>query len=783
MPLGLVHREARRGIFDADLGAEEVHDVGAGVAQRPAVLALLTRAVEDNPLFETLSTDERQRLLDSMTSLNVPERTVLIHQGDPKADTFYILTSGTCSASVNGHPVKQYQAGGSFGELSLLFSKPRAAMVTCTSDCELMVMRRSIYNAVRADNCKGIENTYALLLKRPRGLAVLSETTRSELSRGLKEMTLPQGAALPRACDGITWVLAGCAVNADGAQVAPPSHYGSFTRSHKDAQLHAVTDMTCVTLSRTVVQKLLGPAEHLQLFDSLRVLPMLYPLTTPQLFELARALRRQPIHTVSDGARFGAELVLNEEGLLYRQSERVLPGCCVTGTVRAVETCRVRTLDAASVDRMTGLKAAGREWRLRAVKALPELANLDNKQLRAVGESLQEHRLPSGTEIVKVGEEVPGYFIIQSGVCRLGKLELSGGTHFGGWAMMGKKADEALVAVTDVVVLPVEAGAAGTLKYTIPRFEDLQSMHEIGAGTYGHVMMVACQGGRVFAMKRLDKVQIKAEHMSAHVKRERLLHSQCCSEFVTRLWGSYNKGRYLYLLMECVRGGDLYTHMKTVGSMTEATARFYVACIVCGLDHLHSRHIAWRDLKPENLLLDENGYLKVTDLGFACTLRLGQRRRTMCGTTEYIAPEVVLKLGHNMAVDWWALGVLIYELVAGYTPFVNRDGQLGSSMHVYRKICRVEYTVPRHFSPPLVDLVERLLEYDPARRLCSGIAGAIEIKEHPWFAGFDWGTLQARTMRAPFIPLKPAAVPVANLPTILQERPARYTSAGEFAAF
>ena len=368
----------------------------------------------------------------------------------------------------------------------------------------------------------------------------------------------------------------------------------------------------------------------------------------------------------------------------------------------------------------------------------------------------------------------------------MGRLDLGSGAHFGGWAMFNQKARDALVAATDVVLLPVEPEVAGALQYTIPQLQDLQFISELGAGSYGHVMRVTCTGGRQFALKRLDKAQIREARMAAHVNREKLLQSQCCSDFVTRMWGSYNRGRYLYMLMECVRGGDLYTHMKKVGEMAEETARFYVACVVCGLDHLHSRRIAWRDLKPENLLVDEAGYLKITDLGFACTLRLGQRTRTLCGTTEYIAPEIILKLGHTMAVDWWALGVLIYELVAGRTPFINSDGQAGSGMRVFRNICKVRYTpcrCPEHFSRSLTDLVQRLLEYDPTRRLCSGIAGAIEIKEHAWFAGFDWGALQSRTMAAPFVPAQQAAIAIPNLPSVLQEKPAKYSSTGEFADF
>ena len=735
--------ELRRGIFDRG-------DAGEPVDQQPSrlprgALTLLSRAVEDNPLFESLSPEERRHLLGTMSPIRVPVRTVLITQGDVKADTFYVVETGRCRAFVDGIAVKEYEAGGSFGELSLLFSKPRAATVSCQSDCALYVLRRSVYDGVRAQSRLGAENRFALLIQRVPELAPLSEATRLELHRGLKEVSYKRGDALPPPERGICWMLSGCA-EAAGERFVPPQHYGGLTASPSAGpgeKTVALTDCECVILTRSTVEKLLGPPGELLIFDSLRALPMLFPLRPGQLFDLARVLRAQPERTVTKGSRMSCALLLLVHGHLEHGGESVQRGACVAGKVRAEGACKVKVLDDILLEKATHLRAVSAEWRLRVLRGLPELAHLDPGQMFAVRDSLRECRVPAGTEIVAAGEEVPGCFIVQSGLCRMGNVDLGPGTHFGGWAMLGRKAEDAVVAATDVVLLPVEPADRS---YSIPRLEELQSVKELGAGSYGQVMMVRCSTGRAFALKRLDKVQVKQANMVAHVKREKVLHSQCASVFVTQMWGSYNRGRYLYMLMECVQGGDLYTHMSKVGAMSEGDARFYAACVVCGLDHLHSRRIAWRDLKPENLLVDEQGYLKLTDLGFACTMQRGQRSRTLCGTAEFMAPELVLKQGHTMAVDWWALGVLVFEMVAGRSPFSDGTNDPGGDMRTFRNICRVSYSCPATFSPPLVDLLYRLLEYDPARRLCSGIAGAVEVREHAWFSGFDWAGLQARSM-------------------------------------
>merc|ERR1712086_1178106 len=200
--------------------------------------------------------------------------------------------------------------------------------------------------------------------------------------------------------------------------------------------------------------------------------------------------------------------------------------------------------------------------------------------------------------------------------------------------------------------------------------------------------------------------------------------------------------------MECIGGGELFTHLRRARKFTDEQSKFYGAQTGAAFEHIHSKNIVHRDLKPENILLSSDGYSKLTDFGFAKVVEPGSRTYTLCGTPEYIAPEVLLNKGHGKPVDWWTLGILIYEMIVGYPPFVDED-----PMGIYQKILSGKIVFPKMFDKNAKGLVKKLLTADLGKRFGNLKNGVDDIKKAKWFSELNWQQLLDKEMTSPYKPV------------------------------
>lgn len=450
-----------------------------------------------------------------------------------------------------------------------------------------------------------------------------------------------------------------------------------------------------------------------------------------------------------------------------------------------------------------------KRMRVRILQSVPLLAKLPENKLVKLSSVMRVQSFADGAYIIRQGEEGSRFYIINEGEVRCTRMTAGGKEEelirltaqefFGERALITNEARKANVIacgpveclvlerssfqslladvqddlvnvitkreVVDKPVAPKEEEADLTPR-TNYKYEDLKIMRTVGTGTFGRVKMVQhAPTGQVCALKCMNKSEVVASHQERNIMAEKNLLFECsASPFILRLLQTYNHPHQIMMLMEFIQGGELWSYIyeKTntvtrcqAGGFEMPAVKFYSANVILAFKHIHSRGIAYRDLKPENLLMDNKGYLKMIDFGFAKKFpytKNGQKldkTYTLCGTPEYLAPEIVMSKGYDKGVDYWALGCLIYELYLARTPF-----QADYATKIFQNIIAAEKVLsfPRGMDPQHVALIKKLLSVNPAFRLGTLSGGIDDIINDPFFSTVDWPAIIAQKATSPYSP-------------------------------
>lgn len=278
------------------------------------------------------------------------------------------------------------------------------------------------------------------------------------------------------------------------------------------------------------------------------------------------------------------------------------------------------------------------------------------------------------------------------------------------------------------------------------KLEEFEILKTLGVGGFGTVKLVKKKDGRFFAIKILEKIKLVKMKQIQHTLNEKNILQAIKFPFVVNMECSQKDNSFIYFTMPFIGGGEMFTVLRKHTFFEEELAKFYAGQVVLALEYMHHCSLVYRDLKPENILIDQNGYIKITDFGF-CKL-ITERTFTLCGTPEYLAPEIILTKPYGKSVDWWSFGILVYEMNAGYPPFYSKD-----PMKIYEKIVAGIFKFGGKMGNDLKDIIKNTLQVDVTKRYGCMKNGTMDIKTHKWFKSLNWEDLMNCKITPTFKPM------------------------------
>lgn len=739
--------------------------------------ATVGKALKLVPLFSSLSPKDRAAIGGALMASQFTGGEAIFEQGDP-GEAFYIITQGTVSVdtkyedSTGTHTknISKLTTGDYFGESSLLTHTMRGATVTATTDVLCMTLEKEYFEALFVS--KKIAVDWAT-----RRVAVMSAERDSHVTQDL--LRVVNDADKQKTDDDIKLIEGAVAENFVFAEMA-------------DKQRKAIIDeMYRVEFKEGDVVLKSGIINY-----------YLYVVTAGKFNE-----------ENSDHPEWGDEEKLHGPGTAFGELA-LMHGTENHSQVKTLEDSTCWTIDRFTFQRIA--KDFGSEKYdkhcafLKQVETLKILSSFERSK---IAEALEEISFGPNEGIMTKGEEGDSMYIVEDGEAvvylhsdsdeKKEETRCVSGHYFGERALMTKEPRAATVVAGEkgckclkldkdtfsVLLGPLqdifksrmdsyekkepekEEEKEVVKKEWVPldiSMEDLKNVGTLGRGAFGFVTLVYDNRNpdNYYALKAVSKMEVVETKQETHIMSEKQTLCELQHPCLVNLVKTFKTRDQLFFLLEVGLGGDLFHILRKAHSFSESTARFYTASVVAGFAFMHSCKTVYRDLKPENLLVDHEGFLKITDFGFA--KKIEGKTWTLCGTPEYLCPEIVAGKGHGFGVDWWTVGVLAFELLVGYTPFYDRD-----QMRMYRKITRGTFHTPSHVSHNAKDLIHQLLKLNPSMRLGVIKGGAQSIKEHPFFEGFSFDELVSREMTPPF---KPKIKGRGNISAESNQRPQKYDS-------
>ena len=774
-------------------------------------------------IFSSLSESQINLLINEMNLFYINSAETIFEQ-DSKGSEYFIVSTGRLEVIINKVKKGLLNEGDSFGELALLHDTLRTATIKTVTNAALWVLNRETFKRVlRELNIQQYNENKAFIESVPM-FSNLSEVHKESLINCLTVFLYLPGEKIVNEGDpgdlffiikhgSVTCISNGKSVRRmnKGEFFGEQALIYNCTRT---ASVIANENVSCLALNREDLKTSLGESLELIIYkNSCRIAidknEYLQKLRKNQAENIIKHLSilnfepgQQIVEPESQEAA-GVFIVLigvvNQGSLKFRVFDVIQIESIISGT----QEDNIKTLVADSkvtlayISKELFFKAIGGNFSdvttnneiLSALKKIQIFKSLDNTKLEILAGLMKTQEFKDEEIIVEENTTGNSFYLIQSGKVEIVKGSQVIRTHtkldyFGERSLLfdynrsataiAKKQVKCWVLYKDDFLSILTESMKTQLMTRIDlqddsiQLADLAVVKTIGNGMFGNVFLTVHKTkNKLFALKTVDRRKIAAYEVEDNLVLERKVLLQLDHIFIMKLVKTFKDSRRLYFLLEYIEGLDLFDVIRELGLLKESDSQFYVACIFIIFEHLHERNIIYRDLKPENMVVDKEGYIRLIDFGTAKFVQ--GRTYTIVGTPHYMAPEVITSHGYTLTADYWTVGIILFELLVGYVPFGEDESD---PYAIYEQVQKHKLSFPNWLDNrnKVKEFITQLLSVNPANRF----SGKIEmVKGHMWFAGFNWDKVLCKEYRSPYIPkiqsLKSVIENTLNNPKSLDE--------------
>lgn len=754
--------------------------------------------------MRSLEQAARIEIIKEMSLAFVKENTVLFQQGYP-ANYFYILKAGKCKLIINDTKCKEFNVGESFGELALLHDTPRSGTVITTSVCFLWVLDRKSFRKIVDHITKANFEENKTFIESIPILASIEYDQKAILCSSLYKETFDAGQMIVKEGEQshCIFIVKEGEVNIIHQKKPIRTLKKGDNFGERSILIDSVRTMDVVAKSNCVCYSISVPTLKNMLGDNFRKLLYLNfikssfstslffskfnPYYLDQFFEKFDAvnlskndiafnagyIKSSSIVVVIDGNlinRQSKEIIGNRGSILFEKELLTASNDAIDYDILPYPDCLLIKANMNEVNKILKGSLMDILQKSEMINSFAKIAvfkHLSNKKQEIISKKIEIEKYKDGETIIEEGKEGDKFYIVKKGkidISSNGKYlrTLNEKEHFGERAFFfnesrsacakAKGSVEVFYLSRDDFLANIEENMKEHLMNRLYlqdntiELSDLNYVMKLGNGNYGNVFLVQCSKNKVYyALKQMSRSQINHEEMHPNILLERSVLLQIDHPFIMKLVKTLKDDKFIYFLMEYIRGKELFDVIRDIGLLTKEQTQFYGGSLMISIDYLHERKFIYRDLKPENIIVLCNGYIKIIDFGTAKIIT--DRTSTIIGTPHYMAPEVILGEGYSFHVDIWSIAVCLYEFYCGGLPFGE---SADDPMEIYLEIINGKLTFPLFCKDKdFKQLILKMLNKNPGNRLTK----ITQIKNHIWFKNFNWEDLICLNMKPVNIPI------------------------------